>query len=83
MAGEPSGQQNEPRFTHSGVNKPVNHKDPIEEKGIEINKFTIDKLTEGNARYWFYAMESQLKVQFSWQAIEYHQEVGNNEYQLL
>ena len=83
MAGEPYRQQNEPRMSESGVNEPVNHEDPIEEKGIEINKFTIDKLTEENARYWFYAMESQLKVQFSWQAIEYRQKVGNNEYQLL
>ena len=83
MAGEPYRQQNEPRMSESGVNEPVNHEDPIEEKGIEINKFTIDKLTEENARYWFYAMESQLKVQFSWQAIEYRQKVGNSEYQLL
>ena len=35
MAREPSGQLQ---------NEPVNAEDPIEEKGIKINKFTIDKL---------------------------------------
>lgn len=53
---------------------------PVQESGIKIYAFSIDALNEDNARYWFHAMEKQLKGQFSWQAIEYYQEVGNMVY---
>ncbi|ODM22594.1 hypothetical protein SI65_00183 [Aspergillus cristatus] len=60
--------------------KKMPSKEPVEETGIKIYSFTIEKLNEENAQYWFYAMESQLKVQFAWQAIEYYYEVGKEEY---
>ena len=50
--------------------------DPVEEKGIKIYPFSIEKLSENNARYWFHAIEKQLKIQFSWQAIERYDEIG-------
>jgi len=53
---------------------------PSDEAGIKIYQFTIDKLSEENARYWFHMMEKQLKVQFCWQAIEYYYEVGSAKY---
>ena len=55
-------------------------KEPLDDPGIKIYSFNIEKLNEENARYWFYAMESQLKVQFAWQAIEYYYEVGREAY---
>jgi hypothetical protein len=55
-------------------------KEPIEEPGMKIHPFTIEKLNEENARYWFYAMESQLRFQFAWQAIQYYYEVGKERY---
>lgn len=55
-------------------------KEPVEETGIKIYSFTIEKLNEDNAPYWFYAMENQSKVQFAWQAIEYYYEVGKEGY---
>lgn len=55
-------------------------KSPVQEKGIKIYPFTIEKLSEDNARYWFHEMEHQLRVQFSWQAIEYYQEIGNEKF---
>ena len=51
-------------------------KTPIQDQGIKINQFSIEKLTKDNTRYWFYKMETELRGQFSWQAIEYYQEVG-------
>ena len=49
---------------------------PVQENGIKIYPFTINALNEENARYWFHAMEKQLRGQFGWQAIEYYHEVG-------
>lgn len=50
------------------------------EKGVKIYPFSIEKLSESNARYWFHVMESQLKAQFSWGAIEYYHEIGKDEF---
>ena len=55
-------------------------KKPVKENGIKIYQFSIDRLNEENARYWFHTMEKQLKVQFCWQTIQYYYEVGNVKY---
>ncbi|EYE96670.1 uncharacterized protein EURHEDRAFT_358899 [Aspergillus ruber CBS 135680] len=56
---------------------------PLKEDGIKIYQFSIDKLKEENARYWFHTMEKQLKAQFCWQAIQYYYEVGSARYDLI
>lgn len=38
---------------------------PVQDDGIKIYAFSIDALCEDNARYWFHAMEKQLRSQFS------------------
>ncbi|BCR88813.1 uncharacterized protein ACHE_50011A [Aspergillus chevalieri] len=85
MAGRPEN----PTLTPSQVNDedvrksvPIRKK-PTQEKGIKIYPFTIDKLCEENARYWFHVMENQLKAQFSWEAIEYYHEVGRKEFSTI
>lgn len=62
--------------------KPIRSKKQIPnfEKSIKINPFTIEALSEENARYWFFVMKRQLKNQFSWQAIQLYEEVGLEEY---
>ncbi|ODM15555.1 hypothetical protein SI65_09158 [Aspergillus cristatus] len=62
-----------------GKEKPEERK-PVKENGIKIYQFSIDRLNEENARYWFHTMEKQLKVQFCWQTIEYFYEVGSARY---
>ncbi|ODM14245.1 hypothetical protein SI65_10341 [Aspergillus cristatus] len=52
----------------------------VEGNAIKIYPFSIDKLCEDNARYWFHAMEKQLKLQYCWQAIKYYEDVGDREY---
>ncbi|BCR87868.1 uncharacterized protein ACHE_40432S [Aspergillus chevalieri] len=64
----------------TGSESKMPSKEPLEDPGIKIYSFNIEKLNEENARYWFYAMESQLKVQFAWQAIDYYYEVGKETY---
>ncbi|ODM23858.1 hypothetical protein SI65_01448 [Aspergillus cristatus] len=56
-----------------GKEEPEERK-PVKENGIKIYQFSIDRLNEENARYWFHTMEKQLKVQFCWQTIEYFYE---------
>lgn len=52
----------------------------VEESAIKIYPFSIDKLDEDNAQYWFHAMEKQMRLQYCWQAIEYYQDVGDQHY---
>jgi len=52
----------------------------VEGNAIKIYSFSIDKLCEDNARYWFHAMEKQLRLQYCWQAIKYYDDVGDREY---
>ena len=59
-----------------GPNKRV----PNFEKPIKVNNITIEKLSEENARHWFFTMERQLKNQYAWQAIQLYYEVGSREY---
>ena len=40
----------------------VDNEDPIEGELIKIYHFSIDKLSEDNARYWFHAIEKQLRT---------------------
>ncbi|EYE90608.1 uncharacterized protein EURHEDRAFT_510308 [Aspergillus ruber CBS 135680] len=54
--------------------------EPVDEKPIKIYPFSIDKLCEDNARYWFHAMEKQLRGQNAWQAIGFYAKVGKDEY---
>ncbi|KAI9035923.1 uncharacterized protein KD926_002639 [Aspergillus affinis] len=51
--------------------------------GLTVNKFSIEKLSEENARYWFHAMERQLKVQFAWQAVNGFHQVTRAEWDQL
>ena len=53
---------------------------PNEAKPVKIYPFTIDKLSEENARYWFHTIQKQMMAQHVWEAIEMHAEVGNEEY---
>ena len=53
---------------------------PNEAKPVKIYPFTIDKLSEENARYWFHTIRKQMMAQHVWEAIEMHAEVGNEEY---
>ena len=54
--------------------------DPVEDKPIKIYSFSINKLNEENTRYWFHAIEKQLRGQYAWQAIKLHAQIGNTEY---
>lgn len=72
MAGVPKEAMNTPL--------PPDGRKPVKENGIKIYQFSIEKLNEENARYWFHAMEKQLKVQFCWQTIQYYYEVGSSRY---
>ena len=78
MAGGPE-EMNEVSVPHR-PKEPATWKEPVQDNGIKIYPFSIDALNEDNARYWFYAMEKHMRGQFSWQAIEYHQEVGEEVY---
>ena len=51
----------------------------VEEPAIKIYPFSIDKLEEDNARYWFHAIEKQMRLQYCWQAIQYYQDIGDQE----
>lgn len=64
----------------SNARTPALWRKPTKEKGVKIYPFSIEKLSESNARYWFHVMESQLKAQFSWGAIEYYHEIGKDEF---
>jgi hypothetical protein len=75
MAGVPKEAINTPL--------PPDGRKPVKENGIKIYQFSIEKLNEENARYWFHAMEKQLKVQFCWQSIQYYYEVGSARYGLI
>lgn len=44
-----------------------------------IYSFTIDKLSEENAGYWFHTIWKQVMAQHVWEAIEMHAEVGNED----
>ena len=52
----------------------------VEEKPIKIYPFSVDKLNEGNTRYWFHVIKQQLRTQYALQAIQLYAEVGRNEY---
>ena len=52
----------------------------IEEKPIKIYSFSVDKLNEGNTRYWFYIIKQQLRTQYALQAIQLYNKVGQDEY---
>ena len=54
----------------------MDNEDPVDTKLIKIYS-SIDKLNEDNARYWFHAIEKQLRTQYAWQAIELHVRIGN------
>ena len=43
----------------------VADEEPVEEKLIKIYLFLIDKLCEDNTRYWFHAIEKQLRGQYA------------------
>ena len=58
----------------------IENEDPIEAKPIKIYSFTIDKLSEDNARYWFHAIEKQLRSQYAWQAIELYAKIRKTAY---
>lgn len=58
----------------------VDNEDPVDTKPIKVYSFTIKKLTEDNARYWFHAIEKQLRIQYAWQAIELHAKIRNEVY---
>lgn len=59
---------------------PTQREKPVMEKAIKIYPFSIERLSEDNARYWFHAVEKQMKIQFCWQAIEFFGRVGGKEY---
>ena len=40
----------------------VDNEDPIKGELIKIYHFSIDKLSEDNARYWFHTIEKQLRT---------------------
>lgn len=54
--------------------------EPVLDTGIKIYQFSIEKLSEENARYWFHRIESQLRAQFCWQAIECYKRIGSAQY---
>ena len=54
----------------------MDNEDPVDTKLIKIYS-SIDKLNEDNARYWFHAIQKQLRTQYAWQAIEPHVRIGN------
>ena len=69
-----------PETTDIPIRPKVADEEPVEEKPIKIYSFSIDKLCEDNARYWFHAMEKQLRGQYAWQAIQFYAKVGKDEY---
>ena len=77
-----SKPQKAPKYEKDGDVKmiSVDNEDPIEGKLIKIYHFSIDKLSEDNARYWFHAIEKQLRTQYAWQAIELHVRIRNEAY---
>ena len=58
----------------------MDNEDPIEGKLIKIYHFSINKLSEDNTRYWFHAIEKQLRTQYAWQAIELHARIRSEAY---
>ena len=52
----------------------------VEEKPIKIYPFTVNKLNEGNSRYWFQVIKQQLRTQYALQAIQLYNEIGRDEY---
>ena len=48
----------------------------IEKKPIKIYPFSVDKLNEGNTRYWFHVIKQQLRTQYVLQAIQLYNKVG-------
>ena len=54
--------------------------DPVDAKPIKIYPFSIDELSEENARQWFYEMQSQLDAQNTWQVIELYNNKWPEEY---
>ena len=79
VASEP---QKAPKYEKDGDVKMtgVDNEDPIEGEPIKIYHFSIDKLSEDNARYWFHAIEKQLRTQYAWQAIELHARIRSEAY---
>lgn len=69
----PTPQQPPPPPTKVGVGV----RTPILGRGIKIYRFSIEKLTEENARCWFRIVERQLRSQSSWEAIEHYMDVGH------
>ena len=69
-----------PETTDIPIRPKVADEEPVEEKPIKIYSFSIDKLCEDNARYWFHAMGKQLRGQYAWQAIQFYAKVGKDEY---
>ena len=76
------GPQVAPKYEKDGDVKMtgVDNEDPMSAKPIKIYSFSIDKLSEDNARYWFHVIEKQLRTQYTWQAIELHTRIGNEVY---
>ena len=64
------------------ANKPIGPAKQVlvEEKPIKIYPFSVDKLNEGNTRYWLHVIKQQLRTQYALQAIQLYAEVGWNEY---
>ena len=77
-----SKPQKAPKYEKDGDVKMtgVDNEDPIEGEPIKIYHFSIDKLSEDNARYWFHAIEKQLRTQYAWQAIELHARIRSEAY---
>ena len=58
----------------------VDDDDPIEAKPIKVYPFSINELSEENARQWFYEMQSELDAQYAWQVIELYLKKDLEEY---
>ncbi|KAI9035674.1 uncharacterized protein KD926_003118, partial [Aspergillus affinis] len=65
------------------LNGKLSRGNAVIDSGLTVNKFSTEKLSEENARYWFHAMERQLKVQFAWQAVNGFHEVTRAEWDQL
>ena len=67
-----------PETTDIPIRPKVADEEPVEEKPIKIYSFSIDKLCEDNARYWFSMIKDQLNAQACWDVVEFYQAVGED-----
>ena len=52
----------------------------ISKRPIKVYPFSINELSEENARHWFYEMQNQLDAQYAWQVIELYAQKRLEEY---